>query len=430
MAPTHEKKEKNPRFRSKSEVSTSSFPPKYTLMQKVYSRVSSSIRKFFISLRELFLGRTDKQLTGDKPSYLGKKMIFILGIFLIFSFTLFAEMNAALFEGTFLLTALTFFTFDQPYVFGIAVSFTFIELSLINCNDKIHKWFFGKLYILKQIIIISGLMVGNFFLVAYLLDKQVDLYSGLLILAMFWLIFQSIRIYNGAQTGATKSEAKISERYSPFLYFIAIITPFIILGVLTVLSWIFRYYIVIFTLDYIGHPDIQQPDVALEIYAKEMGTIMPMIYTGLFFIFVLMIAQMILSRKRGATKRAGAYDNFTFGLIAFVMFLYSIYNISLFLFLDETFLQGFNTLLGSESQGNAAFFIEYLITIFFLLWIVLDLHKQFEKGLLFFTKDGTIMFLLGAIIAQTTARLGIVTEIADVSSTLSNIIKYDYMVLP
>ncbi len=422
--------EKNPVFVSKSNVSTSSPPPTSTLKQKLYSGVVTPIRRFFIRLRELFLGRTDKQLTGDKPSYLGKKMILLLGIFLIFSFTLFAEMNADLFEGTFLWTALTFFTFDQPYVFGIAVSFTFIELSLINCNDKIHEWFFGKLYVLKQLIIISGLMVGNFYLAIYLIGQNVDLYSGLLILAMFWLIFQSIRIFNGAQTGATKYEAKISERYSPFLYFIAIITPFIILGVLTFLSWVFRFVIVVFTLDNIGDPAHQQTDVALEIYRREMGLIMPMIYTGLLFIFILMIAQMILSRKRGATKRAGAYDNFSFGLIAFVMFLYSIYNISLYLFLDETFLQGFNTMLGSESHGNTAFFIEYLITIFFLLWIVLDLHKQFEKGILFFTKDGLIIFLLGAIIAQTTARLGIATGIANVGSTLANIIKYDYMVLP
>ncbi|MHA1519255.1 MAG: hypothetical protein ACTSRK_03640 [Promethearchaeota archaeon] len=421
--------EKNPRFRSKSEAAYSSPPKKSTLKQKISSNIGAPIRKFFIKLRELFFGRTDKQLSGEKPSYLGKKMIFILLIFLIFSFTLFTEMNTALFEDTFLLTALTFFTFDQPYIFGIAVSFTFIELSIINCNDKIHEWFFGKLYLLKQIIIIGGLMVGNFYLALYLNDRF-DLYSGLLILAMFWLIFQSVRIFNGAQTGATKSEAKISERYSPFLYFIAIITPFIILGVLTFLAWLFRALIVVFTLDYIGHPDIQQTDIALEIYGKEMGIIMPMIYTGLFFIFVLMIAQMILSRKRGATKRAGAYDNFSFGLIAFVMFLYSIYNMALYLFMDETFLQGFNTLLGSESHGNTAFFIEYLITIFFLLWIVLDLHNQFEKGILFFTKDGLIMFLLGTIIAQTTARLGIASGIADVGSTLANVIKYDYMVLP
>ncbi|RLI61695.1 MAG: hypothetical protein DRO88_12745, partial [Promethearchaeia archaeon] len=248
-------------------------------------------------------------------------------------------------------------------------------------------------------------------------------------LAGLWLIFQTIRIFNGAKIGATKTEAKISERYSPFLFFIAVVTPFIILGVLIFLSWVFRYYIVIFTLDYIGHPD-HNPQLALEIYTKEMGVIMPMIYTGMFFVFVMMISQVILSRKKGATKRAGAYDNFTFGLISFVMFLYSLYNIALYLFLDHKFLEGFSTVLGSTSHSGGAFFVEYMITIVFLIWIIVDLHKQFEKGVLFFTKDGMILFLLGAIFAQTTARYGIVAGKASVNNTLANFIKYDYMILP
>lgn len=423
-------REKNRKFQSKSEASSSSEPPAYSFKQKIYTSIISPIRFFFIKLRELFLGRTDKQLAADKPSFLGKRMLFLLGIFLLLSFTLFVEMNRRLFEGTFLLTFFNLFTFNRPYVYGIASCITFILISLLNCNDKFHLWFFGKLYALKQFLFILALMIGSFLLVSYLQDQNVDFYSSLLVFAMLWLIFQSIRIFNSAQNGATKTEAKISERYSPFLYFIAVITPFVTLGILTFLSWVFRYYIVIFTLDYIGHPDIQQPDVALEIYSKEMGTIMPMIYIGLFFVFVLMLAQMILSRKKGVTKRAGAYDNFTFGLIALVMYLYAIYNIALYLFLDETFLQGFNTLLGSESHGNTAFFVEYLITIVFLIWIVIDLHRQFDKGVLFFSKDGMVMFLMGTIFAQTTARLGIVTGDANINSVFANIIQYDYVVLP
>lgn len=424
-------RDQNSRFKSKSEIKKNSppTPKKSSFQQKFYATFISPIKFFLIRLRELFFGRTDKQMSGDKPSYLGKKMLFLLGIFTLTSFILFAEMNQDLFANEMFVSILTFLTLNNPYTFGITLTFVFIELSLLNCNDKIHQWFFGKLYIVKQLLLFGGLFVGNFFLFKNVLTKGFDFYSILLIFAGIWLIFQTIRIFNGAKHGATKAEAKISERYSPFLFFIAVITPFIILGFLIFLSWIFRYYIVIFTLDYIGHPD-HNPQLALEIYTKEMGVIMPMIYTGMFFVFVMMIAQVILSRKKGATKRAGAYDNFTFGLISFVMFLYSLYNIALYLFLDHKFLEGFGTVLGSTSHSGSAFFIEYLITIIFLIWIIIDLHQQFEKGVLFFTKDGMVLFLLGAIFAQTTARYGIVSGIANINTTFANFIKYDYMILP
>lgn len=112
------------------------------------------------------------------------------------------------------------------------------------------------------------------------------------------------------------------------------------------------------------------------------------------------------------------------------MFLYSLYNIALYLFLDPKFLEGFGKVLGSTSHSATAFLVEFLITIVFLIWIVIDLHKQFEKGILFFTKDGMVLFLMGTIIAQTTARLGIVLGHSNINNLLANIIKYDYMVLP
>ena len=113
------------------------------------------------------------------------------------------------------------------------------------------------------------------------------------------------------------------------------------------------------------------------------------------------------------------------------MFLYAIYNIALYLFLDPKFLAAVKVVLHSDSQsGGFVFAIEFLVTLIFLAWIILDLRKQFETGFLFFTQDGLVMLLLGTVFAQIVSRFGLVLGEADVSSGLVNFIKYDYIVLP
>jgi len=390
---------------------------------------TAHMKQFFIYFRELLLGRTKKQTQGEKLTFLGKRMIGILFFFLLYSFVFFVRIGIDIVPDSFLDNLLWVLAFGdrEPYILATAVTLTFIFLSLFCCNEKFLGWFFGKLYLLKHLIFIAGLTFGNYFLAQLLNSSSFELYSFLLILAMIWLIFQSNRIYSAARAGATKIEKRFSENYSPFLYFLAFIIPFIIIGSLFFLTWIIRYGTVRFTLDILARNDANR---AFTIYSKEMNEIFPLVYFGLFLVAVFLIIQITLSRKKGSTKRAGVFDFFTFGLISFVMLLYAIYNIILYLYLDSEFLAAISDWLGSESSSSTFFILEFLIAILFLLWIVYDIRKQFKKGVFFFTTDGLVFFLMAMILAQTTARLGLVTDNAGQVTALREFIQYDYIVLP
>lgn len=400
-------------------------------IQKQWTSLLKAIKQVLIRFRELFLGRTKHQTKDEKPSYLGRKMILLFGIFTFYSFIFFSLMNDLFKNTPIIVQIFNFLCGDNPYIFGISLSISFIELGLILCNQTILNWMFGKFYALKHLILVSGMIFGNYFFARYIDDSKINIYAILLILAMLWLIMQSVRIYWAARSGATRVEIKFSNTYSPIRYVIAQILPLLILGVLVFLSWLFRYGVVVYTLDYIA---VHVADMAYSLYNHQMTGIMPTLYFGLLVTALFMLIQRILSRKRGSTKRAGVYDTLTFAIICFVMFLYAIYNIALYLLVDPEFLEAVNRVLSGgqqpETQNGFFFLIEFVITILFLIWVLLDLNKRFQKGFLFFTRDGFVIFLLGTVFAQTTARLGLVLRTATVNTGLADFIKYDYIVLP
>ena len=390
----------------------------------------SDVKHNLVVLRELFLGRTKKQKKIDKPSYIGKPMIGLFLFFALYSFIFVYLLNNSE-TSSWLITILCYMCFLNPYSFGIALTFTFIDLALLFSNEKIIAWFFGKKTAIKQILICIFLQIMNFVIIHYLDDLWGYEYPLLLMGSTVWLIFQSIRLYSGSKQFAVKLEMRWTARYSPFRTFLARITPYFILGLLTFISIIFRHFIVIWTLDFIGHP-AKAPDLAVLLYKNEMQVIMPMIYVGLLFIFIFILLQSVLTLKKGDTRKSGAFDSSTFAWITFVMFLYALYNVALYLFLDPNFLLGTSIVLNSESSsGGGLFFIEFLVAIVFLIWIVGDLSKTFQTGFAFLSKDGLVMFLLSVIFAQTTARLGMIYSIGDVArGWFSSFITYDHLVLP
>ena len=384
-----------------------------------------------ISFRELFLGRTKKQKRIDKASFIGKPMIGLFMFFALYSFIFVYLLNYSETDSLFI-TILSYMCFLNPYTFGIALTFTFIDLALLFSNEKIIAWFFGKKTAIKQILIVISLVIGNFAIIYFMDDLWGYEYPLMLIGSTIWLIFQSIRLYSGSKQFAVKLEMRWTEQYSPFRTFLARFTPYFILGVLTFISIIFRYYIVIFTLDKIGHPS-KAPDIAVDLYRTEMQTVMPMIYVGLLFIFIFILLQSALTYKKGDTRKAGAFDSSTFAWITFVMFFYALYNVALYLFLDPNFLLGTSIVLNrTSSSGGGLFFFEFIIAIIFLIWIVADLSKTFQTGLAFLSKDGLVMFLISTIFAQTTARIGMIFTEGDLArgGWFSSFITYDHLVLP
>ncbi len=393
----------------------------------------SNSKQKLIHLREILLGRTKKQKRIDKPSYIGKKMIGLFLFFGLYSFIFVYLLNFSESESVFL-TILDYMCLLNPYLFGIALTFTFVDLALLFSNEKILAWFFGKKTAIKQILIVIILILGNFAIIYYLKNFLGYEYPLLLMGSTVWLIFQSIRLYSGSKQFAVKLEMRWTERYSPFRVFLARFTPYFILGVLTYISILFRYFIVLWTLDYIG---IHAPDISLALYKTEMQNVMPMIYVGLLFIFIFILVQSALTIKKGDTRKAGAFDSSTFAWITFVMFLYALYNVALYLFLDPNFLLGTSIVVNSgspssSSSGGGLFLFEFIIAIVFLIWIVADLSKTFQTGFAFLSKDGLVMFLISTIFAQTTARLGIYTEgsLEIAHGWFAGLITYDHLVLP
>ena len=393
----------------------------------------SNVQQKLILFRDNLLGRTKKQKSVDKASYIGKPMIGLFLFFGLYSFIFVYLLNFSESDSTFILI-LNYMTFRNPYQFGIALTFTFVDLALLFSNKKILAWIFGKKTAIKQILIVIFFIIGNFAIIYYLDNIIGYEYPLLLMGSTVWLIFQSIRLYSGSKQFAVKLEMRWTERYSPFRTFLARFTPYFIIGVLTFISIIFRYFIVIWTLDYIG---IHAPDISVDLYKTEMQNIMPMIYVGLLFIFIFILMQSALTYKKGDTRKAGAFDSSTFAWITFVMFLYALYNVALYLFLNPNFLLGTNIVLNSgssssSSSGGGLFLFEFFIALLFLIWIVADLSKTFQTGFVFLSKDGLVMFLISTIFAQTTARLGIYTEgtLEIAHGWFAGFITYDHLVLP
>ena len=131
----------------------------------------SNSQKKIKKLRDVLLGRTKKQKRIDKPSYIGKKMIGLFLFFGLYSFIFVYLLNFSESESVFL-TILNYMCLSNPYLFGIALTFTFVDLSLLFSNEKLLAWFFGKKTAIKQILIVILLMLGNFAIIYYLKNSS------------------------------------------------------------------------------------------------------------------------------------------------------------------------------------------------------------------------------------------------------------------
>ena len=99
------------------------------------------VKQKLILIREILLGRTKKQKRIDKPSYIGKPMLGLFLFFALYSFIFVYLLNNSEIDTIFK-TILCYMCFMDPYSFGIALTFTFIDLALLFSNEKIIAWFF------------------------------------------------------------------------------------------------------------------------------------------------------------------------------------------------------------------------------------------------------------------------------------------------
>lgn len=362
------------------------------------------MKNIYYNLKRVIFNK-EIYVKGKEPpkSYYGKKFLGLFGIFLFFSFMIFFNINNP--DNIFFQILM----FGNPFVLGNALILFYFTLSLLFSVDKIRQFIFEKNTVIKQICIFSGLITGWFFLFL-LVDTifQFNYMSFLLILAMIWLILQSSRFYTYSRKFSTKIEAKVVAKYSVFRNFIIFLIPFLILGILVIISWSFRAFIVFLTLDFLG---TLNPTGSFEVYLIEMIRVMPLIYISLITTIVFIIIEFILTRKRAETRRAGLFDNFTFAIIVFFIFFYQIYQVTLYIILlPETSNALRGAFGGATNVIGYLFFFEFFISIIFLIRIIRKIGTTLGWRILFFKKDGLIMFFLACVLGQTISRFAVATS--------------------
>ena len=208
---------------------------------------------------------------------------------------------------------------------------------------------------------------------------------------------------------STKIESRFIKKYSVVRYGFALIVPFLILGLLVFASVFYRSLLVFLALDFFGP---NSPASAVIVYNTEMRLIMPLIYFSLVVTLLFIIFEFVFSRSRAETRRAGTFDNFTFALIVMFIFGFQLFQITIFIIIRPETVDALKDTVGATSGTVSILFIfEFIMSSYFLYRIVLKLGETLGWRVLFFKKDGLILFCLACVFAQTLTRFSLQTKV-------------------
>ncbi|MFW9895045.1 MAG: hypothetical protein ACFFD7_04500 [Candidatus Thorarchaeota archaeon] len=343
-------------------------------------------------------------IKGQEPKFYSFKRRFygLYFIFILYSFFLIIEINV---PG---ISWINILMLGNPFVFSNTIVAFFILLSFILSIDKIRIFLFEEKTVIKQLIIFIGIFAVLFILFSYI-STSINFMTYLLALSMIWLFLLSSRFYIYSRKFSTKIESRFIKKYSIPRYFVAIILPFFILGVLVVISLFYRSFLVFLSLDFFAAFD---PISAVVVYNTEMRRIMPLIYLSLVMTLVFIIFEFVSTRRRAETKRAGTFDNFAFSLIVLFIFFFQILQISIYLLLQPETVTAFKATIGATSSAATFIFIlEFAISMYFLYRIVKKTGRTLGWRILVFKQDGLIMLCLACVLAQTLTRFSLASEI-------------------
>ncbi|TFF98678.1 MAG: hypothetical protein EU547_00750 [Promethearchaeota archaeon] len=351
-----------------------------------------------------------------------KKFLGLYSIFIIYSFLLIWGIN----DPNNLL--ITFITIGQPFVIGSAIVAFYLTLSLIININKLRDFLFGSYTIIKQILLYGGIITGYFFLFLFTYT-WINYMSVFLALSLIWLGLLSSRYYIYSRKFSTKIEARLVKKYSIQRYIGALIAPFVIIVLLVMIAYFYRSFLVWITLDIFS---LFNPVKALSIYNAEMDIVMPFIYFSLVMTFVFIILEYFSTRRKAETKRVGTFDNLTFSLIIMFIFFFQLFQMTIFLLLmPETttmIREAFGA--GGSAVSSVIFIFEFIISTIILYRIIIRLGKSYGWELLFFKRDGLILFFLGSIMAQSLTRYTLSNDIVNQSITaVGNILMADKYII-
>jgi len=369
----------------------------------------------------------DVILKGEEPpkSYSYTKKFY--GLYALFGFYSFILILGVDFPENVIINLVTLW---HPFEFSSTVLSLFLILSVILNIDKIRMWIFEGRFIqalLKQLLVSSIIFIPLFLIFLFLVSTNYNITSFLLLLSMFWLFLLSSKFYTYSRRFSTNIEVKFISKYSVFRSFVGSITPIFILALLVVLSLIYRSLLVFFTLDFLGYAD---PSGAVVVYQTEMILIMPLIYFSLILTLLFIVFEYVFTRRVAETKRAGKFDNFTFSLIVLFIFFFQLMEVSIFLFLRPETLAVLQNALGTNSSALMYIFIfEFIVSMYFLYRVMLKTGKTFGWRILFFKKDGLILFLLGCVFAQTLTRFALSNVPNQEVSDIGTFFMYDKYII-
>jgi len=379
------------------------------------SGIKQKYRGFILKIKKKLRVIYDKLIhqevyvDGQEPpkSYsFNKKFFGLYIIFLIYSFLLIWALN----DPRNSISAIFMFGNDPKdiLIFGNTMVAFFLVLSVLFSIDKLRLFIFEENTIIKQILLYCGLFTGLYFIFLYFSIK-INYTTYLLALAMIWLFLLSSRFYIYSRKFSTKIESRFIKKYSIPRYGFAIITPFIILFILVIISLFYRTFLVFLSLDFFGPRD---PVNAVDVYRIEMHQVMPLIYFSLVMTLVFIIFEFVSTRRRAETRRAGTFDNFTFSLIILFIFFFQIFQISIYLLLQEDTVDAFRASIGvTGSPVTFLFIFEFAVSMYFLYRIIKKTGGTLGWRILFFKKDGLIVFFLACVFAQTLTRFSLASDI-------------------
>ncbi|MHA2179872.1 MAG: hypothetical protein ACXAAH_00460 [Promethearchaeota archaeon] len=372
--------------------------------QTKLSNLSSKTKNQLSDFYSTKIAHQEVYIKGQEPkSYSFKKRFYgLYVIFILYSLLLITKINI---PGT---SWIDVMMLGEPFIFSNTIVAFFIVLSFILSIDKVRIFIFEEKTALKQLIIFGGIFT-LLYILFYYISTDLNFMTYLLTLSMIWLVLLSSRFYMYSRKFSTKIEARFIKKYSIPRYFVAIIIPFIILGLLVILSLFYRGLLVFLSLDFFAAFD---PVSAVAVYRTEMRTIMPLIYLSLVMTLVFIIFEFVSTRRRAETRRAGTFDNFTFSLIVLFIFFFQILQISIYLLLQPETVTAFKAALGAT--GSAAWYIfifEFIFSMYFLYRIVKKTGKTLGWRILIFKQDGLIMLCLACVLAQTLTRFSLASEV-------------------
>ncbi len=403
-------------------------------------RIKKRTHEISTSLKLKLLGRDEKGRpikSGKEDQLRGKKLVGIYIIFLVYNLLYIAlSTESEAIQPIKLLGNILTLNFSDnpvlPYVFGLALTFFFIGCGLLYSIDTIRKFVFKKWY--TQIIFYLVVFMGAYYLATFVYTQGIQMVPFLLILSTLWLVFQSMMYYTSSRGFSTKVETRLVERYSKIRLLFAIIVPLFFIGVMLFLSWSYRFLWVTLALDITAGSN---PGQSVEFYRLLMNLVIPALYLIVILITLFLALEFILSMKRAETRSAGIWDNFTFALMSFFLFIWMIFMVTLFLLLSPDSRGLLSAFFGSEegagsTTGFAALIAEFAVSMIFLYLIIRDIGKAFGWRVFFLQKDGLVFIFLAIIMGQSISRYALSTKppLEPGATIISELLTVDRLIIP